>query len=57
MVRWLLRQSLKSEFDKYEELEEKLFLVTWFCKHRQVEFNNCVLINHPFVDIFDTVSK
>lgn len=57
MMRWLLRQSLKPEFDKYEELEEKLFLVTWFCKHRQVEFNICVLINNPFVDIFETVSK
>lgn len=53
----LLRQSLKPEFDKYEELEEKLFLVTWFCKHEQMEFNIFVLISHPFFDIFETVSK
>ena len=55
MVRW--SQSLKPEFDKYEELEEKLFLVNWFCKHEQMEFNIFALINHPFFDICETVSK
>lgn len=44
----LLLQSLKTEFDMHEELEKKLFPVTWFCKYEKMEFNIWVLNIIPF---------